>query len=105
MGGSLTMKNGKIDKYLFEGGYAQASVASSTTDNFAFYYYNQDHLGYIREVVGARGQVLAPPPSRKGDATYLSPDTSNMKKYQTFDYFNGVEDCDCFSMLSFCLLK
>jgi hypothetical protein len=30
MGGSLTMKNSKIDKYLFEGGYAQASVASST---------------------------------------------------------------------------
>ena len=34
------MKNGRIDKYLFGGGYAQASVASSTTDNFAFYYYN-----------------------------------------------------------------
>ena len=39
------MKNGKIDKYLFGGGYALASVASTTTDNFAFYYYNQDHLG------------------------------------------------------------
>ena len=44
MGGNLTMKNGKVDKYLFGGGYAQASVASSTTDNFAFYFYNQDHL-------------------------------------------------------------
>ena len=55
LGGSLTMKNGKIDKYLFEGGNAQASVASSTTDNFAFYYYNWDHLGNIREVVNASG--------------------------------------------------
>ena len=57
LGGSLTMKNGRIDKYLFEGGYALASVASSTTDNFAFYYYNQDHLGNIREVVNASGSV------------------------------------------------
>lgn len=57
MGGSLTMKNGRIDKYLFEGGYAQASVASSTTDNFAFYYYNQDHLGNNREVVSNSGIV------------------------------------------------
>ena len=51
LGGSLTLKNGKIDRYLFDGGYAQATVASATTDNFAFYYYNQDHLGNIREVV------------------------------------------------------
>ena len=51
------MKNGKIDRYIFEGGYAQASVASATTDNFAFYYYNQDHLGNIREVVDASGAV------------------------------------------------
>ena len=27
MGGSLTMKNGRIDKFLFGDGYAQASVA------------------------------------------------------------------------------
>ena len=39
LGGSLTMKNGKIDKFLFGGGYAQASAASSTTDNFLFYFY------------------------------------------------------------------
>ena len=51
------MKNGRVDKYLFEGGYAQASVAGSTTDNFAFYYYNRDHLGSIREVVDASGKV------------------------------------------------
>ena len=51
------MKNGRIDKYLFEGGYAQASVAGSTTDNFAFFYYNRDHLGSIREVVDANGNI------------------------------------------------
>ena len=58
LGGSLGMKNGKIDKVLFEGGYAQASAVSNTTkDKFAFYYYNQDHLGNNREVVDAKGVV------------------------------------------------
>ncbi len=57
LGGSMVMKNGRVDKYLFEGGYAQASVASATTDNFAFFYYNKDHLGSIREVVDANGNI------------------------------------------------
>lgn len=51
------MKNGKIDKILFDGGYAQASVATKTTDKFAFNFYNQDHLGNNREVVNASGVV------------------------------------------------
>ena len=55
--GRIMMKNGRVDKYLFEGGYAQASVAGSTTDNFAFFYYNKDHLGSIREVVDANGNI------------------------------------------------
>ena len=57
LGGSLVMKNGKIDKVLFDGGYAQASVATKTTDKFAFNFYNQDHLGNNREVVDAKGVV------------------------------------------------
>ena len=57
LGGSLVMRNGKIDKVLFEGGYAQATAANSTTDKFAFNYYNQDHLGNNREVVDAKGVV------------------------------------------------
>ena len=31
LGGSLVMKNGKVDKYLFEGGYCQASSLGSST--------------------------------------------------------------------------
>ena len=57
LGGSLTMKNGRIDKYLFDGGYAQATATGSNNDSFAFYYYNQDHLGNVREVVDACGTV------------------------------------------------
>ena len=49
LGGTLVMKNGMIDKVLFDGGYAQTSSISNTTkDKFAFYYYNQDHLGNNR---------------------------------------------------------
>ncbi len=63
LGGRLVMKYNNtlkrfvIDKYLFDGGYAQATSASSTTDKFAFNYYNQDHLGNNREVVNASGVV------------------------------------------------
>ena len=57
LGGSLVMRNGKIDKVLFDGGYAQASVTTKTTDKFAFNFYNQDHLGNNREVVDAKGVV------------------------------------------------
>lgn len=55
LGGNLVMQNGKIDKFLYEGGYAQVRP---TTDKFTFYYYNQDHLGNNREVVDAKGRKL-----------------------------------------------
>ncbi len=57
LGGRLVMKNGKIDKVLFDGGYAQATSTGTYTDKFAFYYYNQDHLGNNREVVDAKGGI------------------------------------------------
>ena len=51
------MKDGLINKFLFDGGYAQATAANPTTYSFSFYYYNQDHLGNNREVVDASGTV------------------------------------------------
>jgi RHS repeat-associated protein len=53
IGGSLLLNNGKIDKYLFSGGYCQN--ADST---LAFNYFNQDHLGNNREVVDSNGKVV-----------------------------------------------
>ncbi len=50
LGGSLTLKNGSIDKYYFDEGYCQASHYSATQDNFTFCYYDRDHLGSIRQV-------------------------------------------------------
>lgn len=55
LGGSLTLKNGRIDKYQFDEGYCQAMMNTSNTsqDDFLFYYYDRDHLGNIRQVVKA----------------------------------------------------
>ena len=53
LGGQLTLKNGRIDKYLFEEGYCQAAKYNDTQDKFTFYYYDQDHLGSVRQVLRA----------------------------------------------------
>ena len=57
LGGSLIFKDGMTDRYLFDGGYAKAMMVSPTNYRFAFYYYNRDHLGNIREVVDSAGTV------------------------------------------------
>ena len=57
LGGSLIVKDGMLDRLLFDGGYAKATVINPTQYRFAFYYYNRDHLGNIREVVDTAGVV------------------------------------------------
>ncbi|WP_081373308.1 RHS repeat domain-containing protein [Xylanibacter ruminicola] len=84
------MKNGKIDKYFYGGGYAQASVASATTDNFAFYFYNQDHLGSIREVVDASGAVKQVNNYYPFGAPYADAPASTNADFQPYKY-NGKE--------------
>ena len=55
LGGSLTMRNGRIDKYQFDEGYCQAEKYANNPvqDNFTFFYYDRDHLGSVRQVVKA----------------------------------------------------
>ena len=36
LGGSLTLKNGRIDMYQFDEGYCQATQYNATQDNFTF---------------------------------------------------------------------
>ena len=55
LGGSLVIKNGRIDKYQFEEGYCQAKRYNNTMDDFTFCYYDKDHLGDIRQVTAADG--------------------------------------------------
>ena len=57
LGGSLVVKDGLTDRYLFDGGYAKASAVNPTAYSFEFHYYNSDHLGNIREVVDSAGVV------------------------------------------------
>ena len=78
LGGSLTLRNGRVDKLQFEEGYCQAAAYSGNTsqDNFTFHYYDRDHLGNIRQVIKATG-------SNKGTVI------------QTMDYYPfGAEFCD-----------
>ena len=53
----LVVKEGMVDRYLFDGGYVKATVVNPTTYTFEFYYYNKDHLGNNREVVDSAGVV------------------------------------------------
>lgn len=75
LGGALTLRNGRIDKYQFEEGYCQASAAGSV-DYFDSYYYDRDHLGNIRQVIEPYG-------------------TNKSYVIQTMDYYPfGAEFCD-----------
>ncbi len=61
LGGALTLKNGRIDKYQFDEGYCQATQYNATQDNFTFLYYDKDHLGNVRQVtkaIGSNGTVV-----------------------------------------------
>jgi len=57
LGGSLTLRNGRIDKLQFEEGYCQATeyYGNANQDNIDFQYYNRDHLGNVRQVIKATG--------------------------------------------------
>ena len=87
LSGTLTLKNGKIDKYIFDGGYAQASATSSTSDNFTFYYYTPDHLGNICEVVDAGGNVQQVTNYYPFGATYAESTAADFQPYK----YNGKE--------------
>jgi RHS repeat-associated protein len=57
LGGTLTMRNGRIDKYQFDEGYCQAEKYANNPvqDTFKFYYFDRDHLGSVRQVIEAEG--------------------------------------------------
>lgn len=59
LGGSLTLKNGRIDKYHFDDGYYQASKQQADINEYLIpYYYDQDHLGNIRRVISSNGHTV-----------------------------------------------
>ena len=102
-GGKLTVKNGRLDKYYFDGGYAQATMDEATqSDDFAFFYYTADHLGNVREVIDEKGDVVqitnyypfGTPYSAEDCATH-NPDQQNHKyNGKEFDTTHGLNTYD-----------
>ena len=102
-GGKLTVKNGRLDKYYFDGGYAQATMDEATqADDFAFFYYTADHLGNVREVIDEKGDVVqitnyypfGTPYSAEDCATH-NPDQQNHKyNGKEFDTTHGLNTYD-----------
>ena len=90
LGGALTLKNGRIDKYYFEGGFARAFETSATTDRFVFYYYNQDHLGNNREVVDIKGRIHQVTNYYPFGAPFADPAAVRSADLQPYKY-NGKE--------------
>ena len=90
LGGSLVMRNGRVDKVLFEGGYAQATGVGIIADTFAFNYYNQDHLGNNREVVDSAGTVIQVTSYYPFGTPYADPAAVMDADYQPYKY-NGKE--------------
>ena len=50
--GNFILTNGKLDKYLFAGGYLTASESGAV-----FHYYTPDHLGNNRAVIKQDGTI------------------------------------------------
>ncbi len=90
LGGGLVMEDGMIDMFLFDGGYAKASLVSPTTYNFSFNYYNQDHLGNNREVVDSVGVVRQITHYYPFGTPYADPSTILNASLQPYKY-NGKE--------------
>jgi RHS repeat-associated protein len=90
LGGSLMLKNGRIDKSLFDGGYTHAIQTSATTDRFVFYYYNKDHLGNNRELETASGLMHQVTNYYPFGAPYADPDAVMSANRQQYKY-NGKE--------------
>ena len=90
LGGALTLKNGRIDKYYFEGGFTRAFETSATTDRFVFYYYNKDHLGNNREVVDIKGRIHQVTNYYPFGAPYADENAIKGESLQPYKY-NGKE--------------
>ena len=91
LGGSLVMEDGMIDRFLFNGGYASASMTSPTTYTFSFYYYNQDHLGNNREVVDSAGVVRQITHYYPFGTPYADPSTILNASLQPYKYNFSIE--------------
>lgn len=57
MNSNLILKNGKPDRYLFNGGYCSYPANPVASSQPTFHYYTKDHLGNNRTVVNENGTL------------------------------------------------
>lgn len=79
--GNFVFEDGKLSKYLFDGGYC----SFDNNQNPTFHYYEKDHLGSVRMVVNENGTIE--PSHTFGVVGYV-------KEFDS--YFNEVVSCPVF---------
>jgi len=94
--GSFLLRNGSVDRYLFDSGYCQYPQNATPSSQPSFHYYTRDHLGNNRTVVSEDGLLeqvthYYPFGGIYGDATYnagLQPYKYNGKE---LDHTHGLD--------------
>ncbi|MBQ8152665.1 MAG: RHS repeat-associated core domain-containing protein [Prevotella sp.] len=89
--GSFILRQGQLDKYLFDGGYV--TFSGSTPQ---FHYYGKDHLGNNRTVVNSNGTLeqvthYYPFGGIMGDITYNASTQEYKYNGKEFDHTHGLD--------------
>ena len=90
--GNFIFEDGKLDKYLFDGGYCSFNNGQNPT----FHYYEKDHLGSVRMVVNENGTIeqvnhYYPFGGVYGDLSYNSELQRNKYVGKEFDHMYGLD--------------
>ena len=90
--GNFVFEDGKLDKYLFDGGYC----SFDNNQNPTFHYYEKDHLGSIRMVVNEKGTIeqvnhYYPFGGVYGDLSYNAEIQKSKYIGKEFDHMYGLD--------------
>ena len=90
--GSFIFEDGKLDKYLFDGGYCSFDNSQNPT----FHYFEKDHLGSVRMVVNENGTIeqvnhYYPFGGVYGDLSYNAELQRNKYVGKEFDHIHGLD--------------
>ena len=90
--GNFVFEDGKLSKYLFDGGYCSFDNSQNPT----FHYYEKDHLGSVRMVVNENGTIEQVNHYYSfggvyGDLSYNSETQRNKYIGKEFDHMHGLD--------------
>ena len=90
--GNFVIEDGKLSKYLFDGGYC----SFDNNQNPTFHYYEKDHLGSIRMVVNENGTIeqvnhYYPFGGVYGDLSYNAEIQKSKYIGKEFDHMHGLD--------------